>query len=68
MATEAKRKPAGRLLRVPEVAERLGVSVRMVIELLDDGSLPRVRLARRAVRVDELDVDALIESRKTRAG
>lgn len=47
------------LLRTPVVAKRLGVSVREVIEMLDDGRLPRMRSEENHLVVPESAVAAL---------
>jgi excisionase family DNA binding protein len=49
-----------KLLRVEEVAERLGLKVSTVRLMIAKGDLPCVRPTTRAVRVREEDVDALI--------
>jgi len=49
-----------RLLRVPEVAERLGLQPSTIRKLIFRRELPVVRPTRRAVRVREEDVEALI--------
>jgi excisionase family DNA binding protein len=52
--------PTRRLLMVPEVADRLRVSVRTVRRLIETGDLPAVRLGRKgaAIRVDEAELEA----------
>jgi excisionase family DNA binding protein len=57
-----------RLLMVPEVADRLRVSVKTVRRLIETGEVPAVRLGakRHAIRVDERELEAwLDESRVT---
>jgi len=49
-----------RLLKVSEVADRLGLSQRKIWSLASEGALPKVRIGA-AVRFDPRDVDALIE-------
>jgi excisionase family DNA binding protein len=49
-----------KLLRVEEVAERLGLKVPTVRLMISRGELPSVRPTKRAVRVREEDVEALI--------
>lgn len=49
-----------RLLRVPEVAERLGLQPSTVRKMIYLRHLPVVRPTKRAVRVREEDVEALI--------
>lgn len=49
-----------KLLRVEEVAERLGLKVSTVRLMISKGDLPSVHPTRKAVRVREEDVEALI--------
>ncbi len=49
-----------KLLRVEEVAERLGLKVSTVRLMIHKGELPSVHPTRKAVRVREEDVEALI--------
>jgi len=49
-----------KLLRVEEVAERLGLKVSTVRLMISKGELPSVHPTRKAVRVREEDVEALI--------
>ena len=49
-----------KLLRVPEVADRLGLQPSTVRKLIYLRQLPAVRPTKRAVRVREEDVEALI--------
>jgi excisionase family DNA binding protein len=49
-----------KLLRVEEVAERLGLKVPTVRLMIAKGDLPSVHPTRRAIRVREEDVEALI--------
>jgi excisionase family DNA binding protein len=63
--------PTRRLLLIPEVADRLRVSVRTVCPLIETGELPAVRLGakRHAIRVAERELEAwLEESRVNLAG
>jgi excisionase family DNA binding protein len=55
------------LLTYPEAATLLGVSPRTVWNLTNAGELPVVRLARRVVRIDRRDIEALIERAKNKA-
>ncbi len=48
------------LLRVDEVAERLGLATITVRKWMWEGKLPTVRLSKGAVRVREQDVEAFI--------
>lgn len=50
----------GKLLRVDEVAERLGLMPSTIRKLIQLHQLPTVRPTKRAVRVREEDVEALI--------
>ena len=49
-----------KLLRVEEVAERLGLKVSTIRLMIYKGELPSVHPTRKAVRVREEDVEALI--------
>jgi len=49
-----------KLLRVEEVAERLGLKVSTVRLMISKDDLPSIRPTKRAVRVREEDVEALI--------
>lgn len=49
-----------RLLRADEVAERLGLKVATVRKMIYKGELPIVRPTKRAVRVREDDLDAIV--------
>jgi excisionase family DNA binding protein len=55
------------MLRVSEVAERLGVGERTVREWLRRGRLPRVDLAARAIRVPVSAVERLVREGLTPA-
>ena len=55
-----------RLLKVPEVAERLHVSEKTAWRLLRDGSLPRVKVSH-STRVPVDAVDRYIASRTAQA-
>ena len=52
----------GRLLKVQEVADRLGLSSRSVQSLIAARRLRVVRLSPRAIRVSEGDVNAFIQA------
>jgi len=56
----------GALLTASDIAKTLALSVRSVRRLIASGELPSVRLGR-AVRVRQIDVDALI-GRQLRGG
>lgn len=49
-----------RLLRINEAADRLGLQPSTVRKLIRSGEIPSVRPTRRAVRVREEDIEALI--------
>lgn len=49
-----------------EAADELAISLRSIDRLLADGSLPRVRLGRRVVLLDQ-DLDALLVQKRERA-
>ena len=51
---------AGKLLRAEQVAERLGLKVATIRKMIYRREIPVVRPTRRAVRVREEDVEALI--------
>lgn len=53
--------PAGRLLRIDEVAERLAVSRSMAWKLVTYGQLPSLRIGR-SVRVRPADLEGYIAS------
>lgn len=53
----------GRLLRVPEAAERLGLQPSTVRKLIATVQIHAVHPTKRAVRVREEDVEALIRVR-----
>jgi len=48
------------LLTVAEAAERLRVTTRFIHMLIADGTLPALRLGRRAIRLRRGDVDELL--------
>lgn len=50
------------LLKVPQVAARLGVSVRKVWRLLSQGVLPAVKVGARGTRVPDTALDDYITS------
>ena len=58
---------ATKLLRVPEVAERLGLKPTTIRQMIFRRELPVVRPTRRAVRIREEDIEALIKRRLTPA-
>jgi len=53
------------LLTAQQVAERLGLSNKLVYLLAARGDLPVVRISRRAVRFDSEDVVAWLRQRKS---
>lgn len=50
----------GRLLKVKEVAARIGVSTRTIQAWIGTGRLTPIRLSRRVLRIDENEVEAWI--------
>lgn len=52
--------PEGKLLRVIEVAERLGLRETTVRSWLADGRLPRVKIGSKAIRVPQEAVERII--------
>lgn len=54
------------LLTKAEAAEILRVSERTVEMLISNGQLPAYRIAKTCTRIDEADLDAYIDSRRTR--
>jgi excisionase family DNA binding protein len=54
-----------RLLRKPEAAHQLGISVRTLEKFVERGSISLVRLGRRCVRVPESEVDAFIRGARS---
>lgn len=52
---------AGRLLRVPDAADRLAVCERILWTWIRDGRLPAVRLGR-STRIRESDIDNLVRT------
>ena len=63
----AKNVPS-RLLRIPEAADRLTISVRGVWAMIASGQLSAIRLGRRVTRVDAAEVEAVIVAATERAG
>lgn len=52
---------ASKLLRVPEVAERLGLKPTTIRQMIARREVPVVRPTRRAVRIREEDLEAFIK-------
>ena len=52
------------MLKVEEVANRLGMDSRTVQRLINDGKLPAFRFAKREFRVNETDLDEFIKNSK----
>jgi len=65
--TKAKNSNGGRLLTLKQAAVYLGVSTWTARRLVWNGSLPHVPIGR-LVQLDRADLDAWIESKKTRFG
>lgn len=61
LADETPERP--RLVTVEKAAETLSLSVRSVYRLIERGELPTVSFGR-SMRIDVLDLDALIEQHK----
>lgn len=57
---QAPARHPGRLLKVKEVAARIGVSTRTVQTWIGTGRLTPIRLSRRVLRIDEEEVEAWI--------
>lgn len=57
---------AEKLLKVADVADRLGVTVRTVYGWIAAGRLPVTRLSRRATRVRERDLNRFVTDSTTR--
>lgn len=53
-----------RLLKIPEAAERLSVSVRTLRALIESGKLPVIRISSRRVAVDPSDIDRYIAQQR----
>jgi excisionase family DNA binding protein len=56
-----------RWLSTAEASERLGVTLRTLYRLVDEGRLPAYKIGR-VIRVKEADVDAFIESSRIQPG
>ncbi|MCK7578892.1 MAG: AlpA family transcriptional regulator [Chromatiales bacterium] len=65
MAAKATTSPAPRIIRLPEVVDRIGMSRGSVYRLMTLGRFPKsVKLSERAVGWRESDLDAWLESRE----
>ena len=60
--TVSEVKPQSRLLTIPAVAERLGISTRKTWQLISQGQLPAVHIGLRSTRIAEVDLEAFIEN------
>ena len=60
--TVSEVKPQSRLLTIPVVAERLGISTRKTWQLISQGQLPAVHVGLRSTRIAETDLEAFIEN------
>lgn len=58
---------ATRWLSTAEASDRLGVTLRTLYRLVDEGRLPAYKIGR-VIRVKEEDVDAFIESVRIQPG
>ena len=56
-----------RWLSTAEASERLGVTLRTLYRIVDEGRLPAYKIGR-VIRVKEDDVDAFIESARIQPG
>ncbi len=59
--TVSEVKPQPRLLTIPVVAERLGISTRKTWQLISQGQLSAVHIGLRSTRIAEADLEAFIE-------
>ena len=65
MAAKAPASPSPRIIRLPEVVDRIGMSRGSVYRLMTLGRFPKsVKLSERAVGWRESDLDAWLESRQ----
>jgi excisionase family DNA binding protein len=55
-----------RLVTIPQVAERLGISVRKTWRLVAEGTFKTVRVGARGTRIFENDVERFIEELPTK--
>jgi len=53
------------LMKVPQVAERLNISLAQCWRLIANGTIPSVRLSERVVRIDEDELEAWLTSKKS---
>ena len=65
MHTQSPPTSPKRLVTIPEVATRLGVSVRKTWRLVAEGKLKTVRVGARGTRVIESDLERFIEQLDT---
>ena len=56
--------PSDRLLKIPEVAQRLGIAQWTAWDYCRSGILPHIRLTPRTIRVSEADLEAYLRNRK----
>ena len=61
LKTVSEVKPQSRLLTIPVVAERLGISTRKTWQLISQGQLSAVHIGLRSTRIAEADLEAFIE-------
>ena len=62
MKTVNEVKPQSRLLTIPAVAERLGISTRKTWQLISQGQLQTVHIGLRSTRIAEADLETFIEN------
>jgi prophage regulatory protein len=68
MAAKATTSPSHRIIRLPEVVDRIGMSRGSVYRLMTLGRFPKsVKLSERAVGWRESDLDAWLDSRRPAA-
>lgn len=67
--TELIEESSDRLLRLPEVRQRVGLGKTMIYELIADGRFPKpYKITPAAARWSEQEIEAWIDSVKTGAG
>ena len=61
----ATRPPEPVWMGTPEAARRLGVTIRTLRRLIDDGRLPAYRIGR-VIRLQQSDLDAFVDASRIR--